>query len=129
MEEAPPPGHGRRILANAEAGTVNGPRTAQDQPVNGVHPRPSLMVNIVSCLSDIYITDTVYVVITRHYQRHGAVCAHVVTGSQHTLGLLGHLFLRSVHPLVDLARARSVRRVAHPWIEALGCALMVRHLA
>ena len=53
MEEAPPPGHGRRILANGgeAGGTVNGPRTAQDQPVNGVHPRPSLMVNIVSCLS------------------------------------------------------------------------------
>ena len=51
------------------------------------------------------------------------------TVSQHTLGLLGHLFLRSVQPLVDLARARSVRRVAHPWIEALWCALMVRHLA
>ena len=59
MEEAPPPGHGRRILANAATSRRNGererstvpPRTAQDQPVNGVHPRPSLMVNIVSCLS------------------------------------------------------------------------------
>ena len=28
MEEAPPPGHGRRILANAEAGTVPGVRAA-----------------------------------------------------------------------------------------------------
>ena len=54
MEEAPPPGHGRRILANAakpaERSTVRR-HPAQDQPVNGVHPRPSLMVNIVSCLS------------------------------------------------------------------------------
>ena len=99
MEEAPPPGHGRRILANAEAGTVR----AHRPPPQGARPRriqvytfslffiarrPRIITYEIICIFrvsvDIYITDTVYVAITRHYQRHGAVCAHVLSQAHST---------------------------------------------